>query len=1060
MQFTKLRLQGFKSFVDPTDLVIADGLTGVVGPNGCGKSNLLEALRWVMGETRAKQMRGEGMEDVIFAGAESRPARNSASVDLVVDNSDRLAPAAFNDSDTLEISRRITRDIGSAYTMNGKNVRARDVQMLFADASTGAHSPALVRQGQISELINAKPKARRRILEEAAGISGLYQRRHEAELKLNGAESNLTRVEDVLENLDAQLKTLERQAGQARRYRAIAEELRRAEAALLYLRWQTADAERIEAERALAQASGAAAKAEGAALQASRARETAEEALPPLREEEMVAAAILQRLSIERDQLTEREARAVKEIDALQGRIRQIALDREREATLDTDAEAALGRLGAEAERLAEAERGQPEELARAQAAAKEAGAKLTDQETVLDRLSEEAARLAARAAAAERRLEEARSAASRTAGEIQTAEAAERDLAAKIEAAEMAKAEAEAAHTTSLTEAETAEAALTAAESARATAQTGEAEARSQLAAAEGEATAVSGEAQALSRLLARDADEAAQLIDQIRVAPGFEAALGAVLGDDLRVGTAEDGSGWVTLPAYPEAPAAPGTPLSAHVEAPDLLARRLSQTGLVEEADGDALQAGLMPGQRLVSREGSLWRWDGLRLRAEDGGSSATLRLEQRNRLETLKLAEQEAVARRDSAAAHHAGTRDRLAKAGEGEAQCRAARRSADQSLAEAARRFSRAESDLTIASGRLETQRAALESRREDQAAAATALTQASEAVEDLDDVAAARAAVEAQRGEVDLARTAMLAARARSDELRREALAREKRQAEITREMANWRARRETAADRLADLERRGEEAEAQLAEAKGVPEDLRTRREALSGEIAQAESRRRAGADRLAEAEATLRSAEQAERNAEREAASRREATARAEAVLDGAAARTEEAAQTIRADLDIEPGELTERIGLAPEDLPKLPQAEADVTRLRRQRDSLGAVNLRAEEDAAEVQAERDALAGEKADLDAAIAKLRGGIGKLNREGRQRILAAFEQVNGKFSGLFRHLFGGGEARLVMVESDDPLDAGLEILCQPPGKKLSTLSLLSGGEQTLTALSL
>ncbi|MEM0944443.1 MAG: AAA family ATPase, partial [Pseudomonadota bacterium] len=310
MQFTKLRLQGFKSFVDPTDLVIAPGLTGVVGPNGCGKSNLLEALRWVMGETRAKQMRGDGMEDVIFAGCQSRPARNSASVDLVIDNADRLAPAAFNTDDLLEISRRITRDIGSAYSVNGKNVRAKDVQMLFADASTGAHSPALVRQGQIAELINAKPKARRRILEEAAGISGLYQRRHEAELKLNGAEANLTRVEDVLENLASQLSSLERQAGQARRYREIAEELRRAEALLLYLRWRVATSEEAEASHALAAETTRAATAEGAAAKASMARAEAEEALPPLREEEMVAAAIHQRLSIEAAQLAEQEARA------------------------------------------------------------------------------------------------------------------------------------------------------------------------------------------------------------------------------------------------------------------------------------------------------------------------------------------------------------------------------------------------------------------------------------------------------------------------------------------------------------------------------------------------------------------------------------------------------------------------------------------------------------------------------------------------------------------------------------------------------------------------------
>ncbi|MEM8698916.1 MAG: AAA family ATPase, partial [Pseudomonadota bacterium] len=545
MQFTKLRLQGFKSFVDPTDLVIAQGLTGVVGPNGCGKSNLLEALRWVMGETRAKQMRGDGMEDVIFAGAESRPARNSASVDLVIDNSDRLAPASFNEADTLEISRRITRDIGSAYTMNGKNVRARDVQMLFADASTGAHSPALARQGQIAELINAKPKARRRILEEAAGISGLYQRRHEAELKLNGAETNLARVEDVIDTLEGQLKTLERQAGQARRYRQIAEELRMAEAALLYLRWRGAEAEHLTAEQALAEAVRLGAVAEGSAVRARQTREAAEEALPPLREEEMVAAAILQRLTIERDQLTDVEARALKEVETLEARLRQIALDGEREATLDTDAAAALSALEAEAANLAEAEQGQPEALASAQEAAQAAGGALTEQETVLDRLSEEAARLAARAAAAERRRDEAATALARIETEIGATESAERDLAAIITEAEAVLDRANARHAASVAASQTAETALTEAEAARAAAQTGEAEARARLSEAAGEATAVSGEVQALSKLLAREADSAAQLIDLVKVAPGYEAALGAALGDDLRAGEAGDESG-----------------------------------------------------------------------------------------------------------------------------------------------------------------------------------------------------------------------------------------------------------------------------------------------------------------------------------------------------------------------------------------------------------------------------------------------------------------------------------------------------------------------------------
>ena len=359
MRFTRLKLTGFKSFVDPTELLIQDGLTGVVGPNGCGKSNLLEALRWVMGENRPTAMRGGGMEDVIFAGAATRPARTLRSI-LTLDNSERLAPSGFNDSDVLDIVRRITREVGSAYKVLGKDVRARDVQMLFADASTGAHS-RLGRQGQISELINAKPKNRRRILEEAAGISGLYQRRHEAELKLKSAEANLLRVDDVIEQLSNQLAQLMRQAKQAARYREIGESLRHAEGLLLFQRWQEADHARLFAEQQLKERILAASQSEAEVRMSTKAREAAEDAMPPLREEEAVASAILQRLNVQRDSLNEQEAQAKERIQTLENRIEQLLQDMERETGLNKDAGETIERLEWEARELAKATEGQDE---------------------------------------------------------------------------------------------------------------------------------------------------------------------------------------------------------------------------------------------------------------------------------------------------------------------------------------------------------------------------------------------------------------------------------------------------------------------------------------------------------------------------------------------------------------------------------------------------------------------------------------------------------------------------------------------------------------------------
>ncbi len=501
MRLTRLRLNGFKSFVDPTDLVIHEGLTGVVGPNGCGKSNLLEALRWVMGENRASAMRGSGMDDVIFNGASSRPARHFAEVSIVIDNSDRLAPAGFNDADQIEIVRRITREAGSAYKANTKEVRARDVQMLFADASTGSHSPALVRQGQITELINAKPKSRRMILEEAAGISGLYQRRHEAELRLSAAETNLTRVDDVLEALAQQISLLTRQAKQAARYREIGEELRRTEGMLLYRRWREAEIGRAEADGLLRQRLSLAAQAEAAARAATKARETAEDALPPRREDETIAAAILQRLILQRASIDEQEARAKQSVETLKGRIKQLSSDMEREAGLNRDAGETIERLEWEIAQLVKASEGHDDRLAQAAEAARAAAGQLGFSEGTLSQATEDAARLGARHQSTQRLLADFRTTISKAEAETDRAKAAAAAAQLALVAASDGFTAAEEAQEAAMALAEQAEDALKSAEEAREATQAREAEARAARSSAEGEANAIRAEVAALAK-------------------------------------------------------------------------------------------------------------------------------------------------------------------------------------------------------------------------------------------------------------------------------------------------------------------------------------------------------------------------------------------------------------------------------------------------------------------------------------------------------------------------------------------------------------------------------
>ncbi|MBI1217308.1 MAG: chromosome segregation protein SMC [Rhodobacteraceae bacterium] len=1064
MRFTRLRLNGFKSFVDPTDLVIADGLTGVVGPNGCGKSNLLEALRWVMGENRPTAMRGGGMEDVIFAGAATRPARNFAEVALIIDNSERLAPSGFNDQDQLEIVRRITRDAGSAYKANTKDIRARDVQMLFADASTGAHSPALVRQGQIAELINAKPKNRRMILEEAAGISGLYQRRHEAELRLQATEINLSRVDDLLEQMAQQLATLARQARQAARYREIGEDLRRAEGMLLFRRWAEADTARLASETELTARTRVAAQAEVAARQAAKARTGREDALPPRREEEAIAGAIVQRLSVQRDQLAEQEARAVQAIEALRARIAQLGRDMEREAGLNRDAGETIERLEWEEAQIARAHEGHEDRLAAAAEAARDAAAVLQNRESALSEITEDVARLSARHQSAQRMLADATTTVAR--GEAEAAKA--RDAVSGAEAALSRAAEdfavAEEAQAAAVMLAEEAEAVLDDTETARAAEQDREAVARAQRSEAEGEANALRAEVAALARLVDRESHAGDQLLDRLTVAPGFEKALGAALADDLRAPVIAGArrSGWADLPDYDMAQPLPdgAMPLAAHVGAPDLLARRLSQIGLVARADGARLQPALRPGQRLVSAEGDLWRWDGFRAAAEDAPSAAAARLQQLNRLVALKRDLEEVAARAEGARRAHEVLHQRLADLARADQAAREARRAADARVTEAGRALSRAEADRSISGGKLESARLAVARYEEEAMAARARLREAGAAQAGLADLAEARAAVEQVRTTVEAARLTMLTRRSSHDETRREGEARVRRRQDIGKEIAGWRQRLETAGRRIAELAERREESAEELEEASAAPEEIAIKREELSDAIATAEARRAKAADALAEAETALRAAQETERDAERAAGEAREARARSEARAEAARQTAAAAADRIREETETDPAALLAQIAVAPDRIPPSDVLESDVNRLKRQREALGAVNLRAEEDARAVQTEHDTLQREQADLAEAVKKLRAGIAGLNREGRERLLTAFEQVNGNFANLFTHLFGGGEARLVLVESDDPLEAGLEIMCQPPGKKLSTLSLLSGGEQTLTAMAL
>ncbi len=609
---------------------------------------------------------------------------------------------------------------------------------------------------------------------------------------------------------------------------------------------------------------------------------------------------------------------------------------------------------------------------------------------------------------------------------------------------------------------AEEAEEALAFAEETAAEAREADGAARAALAEAEGTAKALAGEAAGLERLLARPRDAKAEIVDSVRAAPGYEAAFGAALAKDLTLPEGEEGTGWRALPPYDAAAPLPdgAEPLSAYVAGPAALARRLAAVGVVSRADGERGWRSLAQGQRLVSREGDLWRWDGLVVAAGAAPSAAAERLRQRNRLSEVEAARAEAEAALVAARAAQARSAAALVAATGAEATARAARKAAEQAASETARALGRAETAAEALDGRVAGLGAGVERRARELSEARAALVGAEAAAAGVGDPAVAKAAVEAERMKVEAARLAMLTRRAQADEIERAGAARARRLAEISRDAEDWRNRRASATARLAGLDRLAAGVDEELAAARDLPEALAARGEDLEGAADEAEARRRAAAGALALAEATLRDRDAAARSTERRAGEAREALARADAMAESAAARVGVEAERLEAETGQAPADLLAGLGVDAATIAPAAELESEVARLRRARDGLGAVNLRAEEDAKEIQAEFDQLTAERADLEEAIKKLRVGIAGLNREGRGRLLAAFDTVNRNFTTLFKHLFGGGEASLVLVESEDPLEAGLEIMCQPPGKKLSTLSLLSGGEQTLTALSL
>ena len=775
MKFKKIKVTGFKSFVDPTEIIIEEGLTGIVGPNGCGKSNVVESLRWCMGETSPKSMRSTGMEDVIFSGTSDRPARNNAEVTITLDNKDRTAPSEFNEEEEIQIKRKIEKDRGSEYRINGKEVRARDVQRLFADLSTGAHSPSLISQGRVGALINAKPIDRRAVLEEAAGISGLHSRRHEAELKLKAAETNLQRLKDIMKQLSSQISNLKKQAQQAETYKSISSEINRLEGVVMYLKWYNLKESFEKSNENLQSSESQIQKSTLEVTQATNNQARSNEKIQPLREKEIEAAAKLNRINLERESLDHEEERIKEAKNNLERTIQQIIGDFEREQFQLKDASKDLEILNAKKNHTHENQ-----------------GIHEVDNEKI-NSLKEEKDQLEGRIA----------------------------DLEKNIE------------------------------------------------------------------------------------------------------------------------------------------------QYNVIKNSKRDDWQRTIVSNENIMSRQSTLKEVEGY-----DDTSNWT------------KIFSEKFYA-----------------------------------SLSEISQKVSEAEEISNKA-----------------------------------------KSAYEKASNDAKDAATLSLELR---ENLRQKDI--EQKYSDWTYEFQRLNKSIKSANEHIQELTLRKKKSEEELKKISSRPEEIAQRRGQLIETKGFAETERKFAADRLAEADNELKKIESNLRKVQNDLANIRESKGRTEATKELAEARLKELDDESQEKFFCKPQNIIQKLEIT-EDLEALQfnmdRNEVKLERLKQQRETMGAVNLRADLETKEIDDELETMSTEKNELDAAIKKMRESIEELNKEGRTRLLKAFDTVNNHFKDVFVKLFNGGKAHLELVDADDPLDAGLEMMVSPPGKKLQSMSLLSGGEQALTAMSL
>ena len=1054
MKFQSVRISGFKSFLEPTEIQMNMGLTGVVGPNGCGKSNIVEAIKWIMGENSARQMRGDGMDDVIFSGTNERPSRNFAEVSIKLDNSEKKAPAIFNHYDEIEITRKIEREKGSVYRVNGKQVRARDIQLIFADNGTGARSSGIVGQGRIAQIIDSNPEDRRVILEEAANIKGLHSRRHEAELKLKGASDNLDRLSDIEQTYKEQLIELEKQGRKAARYRSVGERIRKAEATLFFNLMNNAKKEANDLEIQLKKANENVSQGQIKVAEHIKSQLHLANKIPDLKKDEAEKAATLQTLNITKIKLDEEKSSAQ---NALQNIINQINLinnDIARETEIKEDAKKSLSTLLTEEKNLKEDSENFSTKITKATDLVKKLRSISDAADDKLSTITSEIYSIKSDKSDLEKRINNLKQKIEVTQNQLANFNIEDDKNRFKLDKEKIINLKKLIQENNQLNDGYKVE--LEKLEKL-------ETRLIEEKNTAVFEFNKVNLEFDSLSTLLGRDTLNSNTLEKTIGNINNLEEAIGSVLGETLLAPILSDDQStenttyWrddfktISPASLPESV----IPIVNKITKSSILDTALKGVGIVNNKEiAFKLQKKLTFGQALTTPSGGLWRWDGF-VQPQGVQNSYSERLQQIARLRLLQnklpsLEENQSLSekRLDECFNNIKKYKDDLSNL-----QVKLSSLISESNQLEL--QNTKVESKLLSSEALIKelknTERMSLEELSELEKEFNNSLNLPSLLAEELK-----------VRNNADQSRNELTDAMAAEQQIKSEESFQSRNLIQLGHQKENWKVREEEAKTRLISLEERLKTLQDEKNRLSTLPESFEKKEAELNIKIEEAISNRNIAADQLVKNETSLNDADKQVREAEKVVSTLREEMIKIEALLNLSKAKIQNIEERVFEKLKIKSTELNKFINTKEEDQPikSIEILEKTLQRLLNERETLGAVNLRAEDEMNEMLNKIELMSKERVDLEEAIAKLRSGIFELNKEGRQRLKESFEEVNENFKQLFQKLFGGGNAELRLVGNEDPLQAGLEVLASPPGKKMQLLSLLSGGEQALTAISL